>query len=166
MLGFLTGRRSTRGGVAKRAKKSRRLSPSAQAYQRYKSEAKRVIVAEVANLAAREGFTYGRIAIRNQKRSWGSCSSLGNLNFSYKLLFLPICLREYIIVHELCHLRELNHSPQYWAEVAKIMPDYQVRLQSLRHHERTRGTSIAVLQKWQREHSEVGACQHCRVDKI
>ena len=69
-------------------------------------------------------FTFNRVAIRNTTRSWGSCSSLKNLNFSYKILFLPTHLQDYIIVHELCHLQELNHGPDFWKLVAEQVPDY------------------------------------------
>lgn len=70
-------------------------------------------------------FTYHRVAIKNTTSLWGSCSRKGNLNFSYKLIFLPRELSDYVIVHELCHLREPNHGPHFWALVAEALPDYQ-----------------------------------------
>ncbi len=76
--------------------------------------------------------TYNRVAIRNQVSRWGSCSSKRNLNFNYRIMFLPIHLADYIIVHELCHLIELNHSPAFWAQVEKVLPDYVVHMQELR----------------------------------
>ena len=68
--------------------------------------------------------SYNRISIRNQKTCWGSCSSKRNLNFNYKIVFLPELLRDYVIVHELCHLQELNHSVKFWALVERVIPNY------------------------------------------
>lgn len=76
------------------------------------------------------GFPYQRVAIKNTKTLWGSCSRKGNLNFSYKLLFLPRELVDYVIVHELCHLREHNHGKGFWRLVAQTQPDY-LRLRRL-----------------------------------
>jgi predicted metal-dependent hydrolase len=70
------------------------------------------------------GFKINRIAIKNTKTRWGSCSSKGNLNFNYKIIYLKPHLADYLIVHELCHLGELNHSKRFWELVCKIIPDY------------------------------------------
>lgn len=71
------------------------------------------------------GFTWGRVGIKNTKRRWGSCSKKGNLNFCYKIVFLPGDLADYIIVHELCHLGQFNHSPEFWDLVARALPNYK-----------------------------------------
>ncbi len=70
------------------------------------------------------GFRWRRVAIRNQRTCWGSCSSAKNLNFNYKIAFLPARLQDYLIVHELCHLKEFNHSPAFWALVARALPHW------------------------------------------
>lgn len=76
-------------------------------------------------------YEYGRISIKDTKRLWGSCSRKGNLNFSYTLLFLPRELADYVVVHELCHLKEHNHGPGFWALVVQTIPEYKKRRREL-----------------------------------
>lgn len=71
------------------------------------------------------GVSPGRVTIREQKTRWGSCSSSGNLNFNWKLVMAPVEVMDYVIVHELCHMKELNHSSNFWALVGKVCPDYK-----------------------------------------
>lgn len=75
--------------------------------------------------AEKENFVYNKITIKNLVSRWGSCSTKGNLNFNCLLMLTPDYVIDYIVVHELCHLREMNHSEKFWAEVEKIIPDYQ-----------------------------------------
>lgn len=77
-------------------------------------------------------FKYKRVSVRDQKTRWGSCSRTGNLNFSYRLLELSPAAADYIIVHELCHLQEFNHSVRFWNLVAKTIPDHEARRRELR----------------------------------
>lgn len=88
--------------------------------------AKQDIPQRVARFAAFMGVTYGRITIRAQKSRWGSCSAKGNLNFNCLLMLCPEEVRDYVVVHELCHRKELNHSPRFWVEVGKVLPGYAV----------------------------------------
>ncbi len=73
-----------------------------------------------------------KISIRNQRTRWGSCSRQGNLSFNYRLLFLDSKMIDYIIVHEICHLQEFNHSSSFWKLVAKTIPDYSILRRELK----------------------------------
>ena len=84
-----------------------------------------MIPERVRYFAPKVGVDYGMITIRNQKTRWGSCSARGNLNFNCLLMLAPSEVIDYVVVHELCHRKELNHSPRFWAEVARVLPDYK-----------------------------------------
>lgn len=102
-------------------------------YLQYKESARALALQKIDQFHSRLGAaSYGRVSIRNQKTCWGSCSRKGNLNFNYKILFLPERLQDYVIVHELAHLSELNHSPGFWALVGSVIPDYRSLRRELR----------------------------------
>jgi predicted metal-dependent hydrolase len=71
------------------------------------------------------GVTYKKVFIKNSRSRWGSCSERGNLNFNYRIALLPPELADYVVVHELCHLVHFNHSPAFWAEVSKLIPEWK-----------------------------------------
>ena len=96
-----------------------------QDYANHKQEAFEIVKKKVDGYAKRYGFAYKNIAIKNQKTRWGSCSRRGNLNFNFKIIFLSEKAQDYIIVHELCHLKEFNHSKNFWKLVEDILPDYK-----------------------------------------
>ena len=95
-------------------------------------QAVRIIPERVWHYAPLIGVTYGRITIRNQKSKWGSCSARGNLNFNCLLMDAPGEVLDYVVVHELCHRKEMNHSPAFWAEVARVCPDYKAHIKWLK----------------------------------
>jgi hypothetical protein len=104
------------------------------AYLKHKEAARSLALARLAHFNHLYCFQFGRVAIKNTKSLWGSCSRKGNLNFSYKILFLPPTLCDYVIVHELCHLQELNHSRHFWGLVEKALPEYRVHRTELRRY--------------------------------
>ena len=87
-------------------------------------QALKVIPERVAYYAPKIGVTYGRITIRNQRSRWGSCSSKGNLNFNCLLMLTPQEVVDSVVVHELCHRKEMNHSKRFYEEVLRVFPDY------------------------------------------
>ena len=97
-------------------------------------QAMKDLPARCGRFAPLVGVRYGRITIRNQKTRWGSCSAKGNLNFNCLLMLAPPEVRDYVVVHELCHRKEMNHSDRFWAEVQRILPDYKERRKWLKEH--------------------------------
>ena len=94
--------------------------------------AKKIIPEKCAYYADMIGVDYGRITLKAQKTLFGSCSAAGNLNFNIALMFAPEKVLDYVIIHELCHLKEMNHSMDFWHEVEKVMKDYKVERQWLK----------------------------------
>lgn len=101
------------------------IRSSKRDFARYKNEAFALVNARLQHFNTIYNFAWNNIAIKNQKTRWGSCSQKKNLNFSYRIAQLPERLADYIIVHELCHLSELNHSRDFWKLVQKAIPDYK-----------------------------------------
>ena len=92
----------------------------------YVQQAKTVIPKRVRHFAEQMGENHGNITIKNQKKRWGSCSSAKNLNFNWRLILAPEEVLDYVVVHELCHLRQMNHSKEFWHEVEMVLPNYKV----------------------------------------
>ncbi len=101
-------------------------------YRKYKVAARALVLARLRHLNSLYDFKFDRIFIRNQKTRWGSCSRRGNLSFNYKIALLAPRLADYLIVHELCHLGEFNHSKKFWALVKRAVPDYKELRKELR----------------------------------
>ena len=91
----------------------------------YRREAKTYLPQRTSQLASKFGFEYNRIRIKNQKTRWGSCSAKRNLNFNLRLMMAPADAIDSVIIHELCHLKFLNHSRHFWNLVAQCFPDYR-----------------------------------------
>lgn len=120
----------TRQRVEKR--KTEQIPISEEVRREGIERAKRIFPERTAYFAKRMGVDYGRITIREQKTRWGSCSSKGNLNFNWKLVLLDSELLDYVVVHELAHRREMNHSVAFWKVVEAELPDYRERRRRLK----------------------------------
>lgn len=100
----------------------------------YRKKARQQLEARAAYFAGLMGVTYNRITIRAARTRWGSCSAQGNLNFHWKLILMPPEVLDYVVVHELAHRKEMNHSARFWAEVEKVLPDYKRRRKWLKEY--------------------------------
>lgn len=98
------------------------------------ARARMILPERVKHYASRMHVTYGKIGIRHQKTRWGSCSTKGNLSFNCMLMAMPPEIQDYVVVHELCHLKEMNHSAAFWSEVEKVLPDYRQRRKWLKEN--------------------------------
>jgi len=107
---------------------------SRREYLEHKERARVLVHERIGFFNAIYNYSFNVITIRTQKSRWGSCSRKGNLNFNYRLLFLPESHQDYIIVHELCHLQEFNHSKKFWALVEKTVPAYVAIRKDLSKH--------------------------------
>ena len=104
----------------------------------FAQETANLLPEKVSHYAAALGVSYGRITVRCQKTRWGSCSSRGNLSFHCLLSRMPEDVLDYVVVHELCHRKHMNHSAAFWGEVAAILPDYKASRDWLK----TQGTAL------------------------
>lgn len=100
----------------------------------YRKQARYILTQRVEGYATLMRVSYDTIRIKDQKTCWGSCSNKRNLNFNYRIIMAPEEVIDYIVVHELCHLRQMNHSPEFWREVANILPEYARRRKWLKEN--------------------------------
>ncbi|MBX4188077.1 MAG: M48 family metallopeptidase [Candidatus Doudnabacteria bacterium] len=112
--------------------KKRTKSENRTEYLIYKKVAMALAKERIGFFNKAYGFNYNKVSIKNNSSLWGSCSRKGNLNFLYKIALLPSDLADYIIVHELCHLKEFNHSQNFWNLVALTIPDHKQRRAKLK----------------------------------
>ena len=102
-----------------------------------RARAKRELPPRILDLAAQHGLTVTRISVRNQRWRWGSCSRHGHICLNWRLVQMPDAVRDYVMLHELMHLKRMDHSPKFWKLVEKACPDYQAARAYLRAHVRT-----------------------------
>ena len=107
---------------------------TSQAHKALICSAKQILPVKADHYAGLLGVSYGRITIRSQHTRWGSCSASGNLSFNCLLMLAPEEVQNYVVVHELCHRKHMNHSPVFWAEVERILPDYPSQRSWLKEH--------------------------------
>ena len=132
--------------------RKKRASSVTKHYLAHKEMTRELVYRRIAHWNQFYNFEFNRVAIRNQRRCWGSCTSLKNLNFSYKLLFLPDHIQDYIIVHELCHLQELHHKHTFWSLVEQQIPDYRQCVSELKRIEKG-GVSASRLETLKEKHN-------------
>ncbi len=107
-------------------------------FKTHKEKAREIVMSKLEHFkniyktAHNVDIKYNRVTIRDQKTRWGSCSSKGNLNFNYRLALIPDHLADYVIVHEMCHILQLNHSQKFWSLVSLAIPDYIEKKAELR----------------------------------
>ncbi|MDO8509730.1 MAG: M48 family metallopeptidase [bacterium] len=101
-------------------------------YLQYSARAKKLVMDKIKKINTHYGFEFERVTIKHLQTRWGSCSRQRNLNFNYRIVFLPDNLADYLVAHELCHLLEMNHSSRFWLLVSRAIPDYRVLAKELR----------------------------------
>ena len=111
-----------------------RRAPVTPEVERLRAQAKLSLPPRLKELADEHGFTYQRVTIKNNISNWGSCSAKGNINLNLRLVTLPQSLQDYVMLHELCHLREMNHGPRFHALLESLCPDHRTLEKELRQH--------------------------------
>jgi predicted metal-dependent hydrolase len=123
-----------------RERASRPPEPSADVVRAGRSRAVRELPPRLRQLAAQFGLAVSRVSIRNQRARWGSCSRSGHICLNWRLVSMPDWVRDYVLIHELMHLKRMDHSPKFWKLVAAACPDWREARTWLRDYERTATT--------------------------
>ncbi|MBR4228555.1 MAG: M48 family metallopeptidase [Bacteroidales bacterium] len=116
----------------RRRKKKALTAEQAAEVERLRAEAKAALPPRLAQLAALHGFTYNKVRIKHNSSNWGSCSELGNINLNLNLMRLPEHLRDFVMLHELCHLRYLNHGPEFHSLLESVCPGHRALARELK----------------------------------
>ncbi|MBX9906554.1 M48 family metallopeptidase [Patescibacteria group bacterium] len=141
---FRTKRRISKLFFLKRKRRRVSAAPSKH-YLAHKESARTLVHERLSALNAFYNFAYNKVAIRDQKSRWGSCSTKKNLNFNYRIQFLPVHLIDYIVAHELCHLEEFNHGENFWKLVEKAIPRYRECQAELRKVRMQKGAGLQIF---------------------
>jgi predicted metal-dependent hydrolase len=123
--------------VLENARSHETLAPESE--RELRELARRQLPTRVLELAAKYGLHVSRVSVRNQRWRWGSCSRRGHICLNWRLVHMPVSVRDYVIVHELMHLKRMDHSPAFWKLVARACPEYEVARAWLRDHARHGG---------------------------
>ena len=119
--------------IRRRRRRKRTLTAELAAeVERLRIQAKAALPPRLAELAALHGFTYNNVRIKHNVSNWGSCSELGNTNLNLNLMRVPEHLRDYVMLHELCHLRYMNHGPEFHALLEEVCPDHRALARELK----------------------------------
>jgi predicted metal-dependent hydrolase len=123
--------------VVRQRARTRLKSPPIDNERALHDHARRELPMRLLELATRYGLAVTRVSVRNQRSRWGSCGHDGHICLNWRLILMPAFVRDYVLIHELMHLRRMDHSPSYWRLVADAFPDYQAARQWLRRHGRS-----------------------------
>ena len=117
--------------IFRRKRRKAAVTPEIEAMR---AQAKATLPGRLAELASAHGFSYNKVFIKNNVSNWGSCSVKGNINLNLRLVTLPDELRDYVMLHELCHLREMNHGPRFHALLEQVCPGHRALARELREY--------------------------------
>jgi len=115
-------------------RRTRRTLPETPEVETLRKEAGAVLPSRLRELASLHGFTVNRVTIKHNVSNWGSCSSKGNINLNLNLMRVPEHLRDYVMLHELCHLRHMNHSPEFHALLESLCPGHRALGKELKNY--------------------------------